>query len=150
MDAVLRAISIYVFLLLLFRLAGRRTLAQSTVFDLALVLIISEATQNALIGNDYSMTNSFLIIMTLVGVDIVLSLIKRQIPMVNNWIEGRPLVVVRHGRPSLDLMRKARIDMEDILAASRNNGIERMDEIKYAVLETNGEISVIRKSNANS
>ena len=67
MNSVFRAIITYLFLLLIFRIAGRRSLGQLTTFDFILLLIISEATQNALIGNDYSITNGFLVITTLVG-----------------------------------------------------------------------------------
>jgi uncharacterized membrane protein YcaP (DUF421 family) len=143
MDAVLRGTAIYIFLLLVFRLAGRRTLAQTTVFDLALLLIISEATQNAMLGNDYSLTNGILVILTLIGLDILFSLVKQRAPFFERWLDGKPLVIVEHGRPLVDLMRKARVDTQDILRAGRENGIERMDQIKYAVLETSGTISVI-------
>ncbi len=143
MDAVLRGTAIYIFLLLVFRLAGRRTLAQTTVFDLALLLIISEATQNAMIGNDYSLTNGMLVILTLIGLDILLSLVKQRAPFLERWLDGKPVVLVEHGRPLADLMRKARVDQQDVLRAGREHGIERMDQIKYAVLETSGTISVI-------
>ncbi|MCC2642373.1 MAG: hypothetical protein K0S45_2786 [Nitrospira sp.] len=143
MDAILRGTAVYLFLLLVFRLAGRRTLAQTTVFDLALLLIISEAIQNAMIGSDYSMTNGMLVILTLIGLDILFSLLKQRAPVFEQWIDGKPLIIVEQGRPLMELMRKARVDQEDVLQAGRENGIERMDQIKYAVLETSGKISVI-------
>ena len=69
MDAIVRGLMVYLFLLILFRIAGRRTLGKITNFDFVLLLIISEATQNAMIGNDYSVTNGFLVILTLVGLE---------------------------------------------------------------------------------
>jgi len=77
MDAVLRGLSVYMFLLIIFRISGKRSLGQVTTFDFVLLLIIAETTQQALLGDDYSVTNAFLLIGTLVGVDIGLSLLNR-------------------------------------------------------------------------
>ncbi|MEH2243844.1 DUF421 domain-containing protein [Nostoc sp.] len=146
MGAVLRAVAVYLFLFILFRLAGKRSLAQITTFDFILLLIISEATQNAMIGNDYSLTNGFLVIMTLVGIDIALSLCKQRSPQIEKFLDGVPLVIVEEGRPLKDRMAKARVDEDDILTAARElQGLERMDQIKYAVLERSGGISIIPK-----
>jgi len=144
MDAILRGFMIYLFLLVLFRIAGRRTLGQMTNFDFVLLLIISEATQNAMIGNDFSLTNGMLVILSLVGLDIAFSLLKQRFPALNRHLEGLPLVLVEQGRPLKELMRKSRVDEQDILSSAREkHGIERMEQIKYAVLETNGGISII-------
>ena len=96
MDAIARGLLMYFFLLILFRIAGRRTLGQLTNFDLVLLLIISEATQNAMIGNDFSVTNGILVILTLVGIDIGLSIIKQHFPK-NGTALGR--ATPRIGRP---------------------------------------------------
>lgn len=144
MDSVLRALAIYGFLLVIFRVAGRRTLSQMTSFDLILLLIVSEATQQALLGDDFSLTNAFLVIATLVGVDIALSILKRRSPHLDRWIDDVPLVIVEHGRPLEDRMRRARVDDADVLEAARaSQGLERMEQIKYAVLERSGGISII-------
>ncbi|MDF5723396.1 MAG: DUF421 domain-containing protein [Rhizonema sp. PD37] len=147
MDAVLRAVAVYFFLFILFRIAGKRSLAQITTFDFILLLIVSEATQNAMLGNDYSLTNGFLVILTLIGIDILLSLWKRQSPEIGKLIDGVPLIIVEEGRPLKDRMAKARVNEDDILTAARESqGLERMDQIKYAVLERSGGISIIPKS----
>lgn len=146
MDSVLRASAMYVFLMVLFRIAGRRTLSQLTNFDIILLMIISEATQNAMIGDDFSLTNAFLVILTLVGLDIGLSLGKQRIPRLDKWLEGLPTVIVEDGRPLKDLMGRSRVDESDVLEAAREQqGLERMEQIKYAVLERNGGISIIPK-----
>ena len=147
MDAIVRGLVVYLFLLILFRFAGHRTLGQMTNFDFVLLLIISEATQNAMIGNDYSVTNGILVILTLVGIDICLSIMKQRFPAMERHLEGLPLVLVDKGRPLKDLMYKARVDEQDILSSAREkHGLERMEQIKYAVLETNGGISIIPKA----
>lgn len=147
MDAIVRGFIIYLFLLVLFRIAGRRTLGQMTNFDFVLLLIISEATQNAMIGNDFSLTNGILVILSLVGLDIGFSILKQRFPVLNRHMDGLPLVLVDQGRPLQELMRKTRVDEQDILFSAREkHGLERMEQIKYAVLETNGGISIIPKT----
>lgn len=144
MDAILRALAIYIGLLVVFRISGKRTLAQITTFDFVLLLIIGEATQQGLLGDDFSVTNALLVITTLVGFDIVLASVKGRIPAFGRAVEGLPLVIVQDGEPIEHRLERARVDVADILAAGReNHGIERLDQIKYAVLEQSGSISVI-------
>ena len=146
MDAVLRATVVYFFLLLVFRIAGRRMLSETTTFDFVLLLIVAEATQQGLLGNDFSVTNAFLVIITLIGIEIALTALKRRSARIEKWIDGVPSIIIEDGRPLKDRMEKARVDERDILAAARTGyGLERMDQIKYAVLERNGNISIIPK-----
>ena len=144
MDAVLRGLTVYVFLLVIFRVSGRRTLSQVTTFDFVLLLIIAETTQQALLGDDYSITNAVLLIVTLMGIDILLSVLKQVSPSADKLLEGVPVVIVEHGEPLLERMNKSRVDIDDVLSAARElQGLERMDQIKYAVLERNGGITII-------
>ena len=144
MDSVIRAAAVYGFLLLLFRVAGKRSLAEMTAFDFILLLIISEATQQAMIDSDNSMVNAFLVILTLTGLNIGLSLLKRQSQTLDQLLEGSPVILVEHGRPLHERMQKVRVDLEDVLTAARQTqGLERLDQIKYAVLERSGGISII-------
>ena len=144
MDAVLRGAVIFIFLLVLFRLTGKRTLNAVTTFDLVLLLIISEAAQNAMIGQDYSMTNSFLVILTLVSLDVLLSVVKQRSRRAEKVLDGAPLLIVERGKLLEERMHKSRVDQEDVMAAARlHQGLERLEQIKYAVLEINGEISII-------
>lgn len=149
MDVVARGLLIYAFLLVLFRISGQRSLGQVTTFDFVLLLIIAETTQQALLGDDYSITNAFLLIVTLIAIDVGLSLLKQRSPRIDRLIEGLPLVIVENGKPLEDRMAKARVDEEDILSAARKlQGLERMEQIKYAVLERNGAISIVKKPSA--
>jgi uncharacterized membrane protein YcaP (DUF421 family) len=144
MDAVLRSVAIYVVLLILFRIAGRRTLSELTTFDFVLVLIIGEATQQALLGEDFSLTNAALVIVTLLFLDIVMALAKARWKSFEKIVDGVPTIIVENGRPLRDRMRKARVDEGDVMEAARRlHGIERMDQIRYAVLEVSGGITVI-------
>lgn len=144
MDAVLRGAAIYLFLLVLFRLAGRRTFAEMTSFDFVLLLMIGEATQQALLGDDFSVTNAFIVIITLIGIDILFSLAKSHLPKLDKIIEGQPMIVVEHGKPLLQRLKRARISVDDVLGAARElRGLEHIGQIKFAVLEPNGNISII-------
>lgn len=144
MEPVLRTVAIYVALMVLFRMSGKRSLSEVTTFDFILLLIISEATQQALLGQDYSLTTALLVILTLVGLDIGMSLVKQRSQRITRILEGVPLVIVDEGRVLSERLKKARIDEEDILTAARkDHGLERLDDVKYAVLERNGGISIV-------
>lgn len=144
MDPVLRGLAIYIGLLIIFRISGKRTLAQITTFDFVLLLIVSEATQQGLLGDDFSVTNAILVIVTLVGADIAMSFFKEKSQRFAKLADGVPVVVLQDGKPIEHRMRRARLDLSDILASGREtHGIERLDQIKYAVLEQGGTISVV-------
>lgn len=144
MDPVLRALVIYGFMLVVFRIIGKRTLGHLTPFDLVLLLVVGESASQALMGDDFSMATAMLLILTLIGVDYGLALLKERSPRLERWIDGTPLIVVEHGRALPMRMRRAGIDEGDILMAARESqGLERMDQIKYAVHERNGNISII-------
>jgi uncharacterized membrane protein YcaP (DUF421 family) len=144
MESILRAASVYVMLLIVFRIAGRRALSEMTSFDFVLILIIGDSMQQALLGDDFSLVNAMLVIVTLLTIDVALSLWKQQSDGANRLIEGVPTVLVEHGRPLKPLMDKARVREDEILEAARRlQGLERMDQIKFAVLEVSGGISII-------
>jgi uncharacterized membrane protein YcaP (DUF421 family) len=144
MESVIRPAFVYLFVLVLLRLTGKRTLAQITTFDFVLLLIISEATQQALIGEDNSMINSAIVVATLVGLNILMSLLKQRSPWFDRLLDDIPLVIVADGKPLKDRMQKARVDEDDVLDAAReNHGLESMDQIRHAILERDGQISII-------
>ncbi|MBA3337135.1 MAG: DUF421 domain-containing protein [Chloroflexia bacterium] len=146
MDSVLRALAIYIILLVVFRIAGKRSLSQITTFDFVLLLVIGEATQQALLGEDFSITNAFVVIITLFVLDIGLSLLKRRSRPLEKWLDSGPLIIVEDGKPIQERLRKSRVDESDILEAAREmQGLERIEQIKYAVLERIGKISIIPK-----
>jgi len=149
MNVVIRVLAVYIFLLIVFRFAGKRSLAHMTTFDLILLLILSESTQQALVGNDYSLSTAFLVILILIMAEIGLSIVKHRVPVLEKWLDGTPTIIVQNGKILKDRTDWSRIDEEDILAAAReSHGLERLEDIKYAVLETTGAISVIPKPGA--
>ena len=144
MDSVLRSAAIYIVVLFVFRVAGRRTLSELTTFDFVLLLVIGEATQQALLGDDFSITNAFIVIVSLVGMDITLTYIKRKSTRIAKLIDGESMIIVAYGRVLDPRIQKTRIDQDDILQAARTTqGLERLDQIKFAILEKDGKISII-------
>ncbi|MBB3391833.1 uncharacterized membrane protein YcaP (DUF421 family) [Rhizobium sp. BK275] len=146
MDAVVRGIAIYFTLLVIIRLSGRRTLAQMTPFDLVIVLVISETTQQAMLGDDFSITNSVLLILTLFTTDIALSYLKRRSRWTARLIDGAPTVLVTNGVYDEAALTGARLQRDDVMQAARTQqGIESVKDIRFAILEVSGNISIIPK-----
>lgn len=144
MDSVLRAAAMYLALMVLFKIAGRRSLAELTTFDFVLLMIIGEATQQALLGDDFSLTNSVLVIVTLIAIDVGLSLLKQRSEWVSKFIDGGPTIIVENGKLLSERLRHARLVEADVMEVARSSqGIETIDQIKFAILERNGKISVI-------
>src|SRR5690606_13189636 len=144
MDSLLRSLAIFAFLLIMLRLAGQRTLSEMTSFDFVLLMLLSETAQQAMLDMDFSLTNSLLLIAALIGVSVLLSIVKFKFPRIEKWLDGTALIVVENGQPLRDRMRKARVDEEDIMEAARElQGLERIEQIKYAVLERGGNITII-------
>lgn len=149
MDAVLRAAAIYVVLLLLFRMTGKRTLSQVTTFDFVILLIVGEATQQALLGEDFSIVQAALVIATLLGLDRLSDYLGWRLPTFRRATESVPLILVQDGELLREVMAKEHLGEDDILSAARESqGLERLDQIKWAVLETSGGISIVPEANA--
>jgi uncharacterized membrane protein YcaP (DUF421 family) len=146
MESVLRAATIFGFLLLIFRVTGKRSLAQITSFDFVLLLIVGEATQQALLGDDFSMINACIVIATLMFLELGLSVVKSRWPRLDLVLDSTPLVIVENGKLLKDRIANERVDLSDVLASARErHGLARLDQIKYAVLERSGGISIVPK-----
>ncbi|SHJ64326.1 Protein of unknown function [Roseomonas rosea] len=144
MESVLRAVAIYVALTLLFRITGRRSMSHITTFDFVLLLVVGEATQQSLLGEDFSLTNGLLVIATLLGLDVAMRWLKARHRPADRILEGLPTILVVDGQPLQDRMREARICEDEILQSARENqGLTRMEEIRLAVLEVSGTIAII-------
>ena len=144
MEPVIRATVVYLFLLLIFRISGKRTLSDMTSFDLILLLVLSETVQNALCDEDHSLTTSLLLITTFIGLDIFFSIVKQRWKSMDVVLDGEPLLLLEHGVAIEANLRRSRIDTEDILETARETrGLVRLDQIQYAILERTGMISII-------
>jgi uncharacterized membrane protein YcaP (DUF421 family) len=144
-EKILRPILVYLFLVIGLRIAGKRELAQLNPFDLVVLLTISNTVQNAIIGNDNSVTGGILGAITLLLVNAgVVHLVHRD-PRINAWVEGRTEYLIREGVINRMSLKREEISEEELLAAARKNGIQDLDQVKEATLDTNGAISFIVK-----
>jgi uncharacterized membrane protein YcaP (DUF421 family) len=144
MHTVLATIAVYLGVLVLLRLTGKRSLAQVSTLDFILLLVISEATQQALLGDDYSITTALLVITTLILVDRTADYLRWKFKPADKMLEGMPVVLVHNGEPLTERLSTQHITEDDVLTAAREKqGIYRMGDIRYAVLESSGSISIV-------
>ena len=129
---------------MLFRASGRRTLAEASNFDFVLLLVVAEATQQALLGDDFSVTNSMLIITTLFLTDVAATRVKARSERFDRLIDGLPVLLMDRGTILHDTLDEHRINVNDILEeARRGHGLRSLDDVDYAVLERSGDIAII-------
>ena len=143
-STVLRAAVIYVFVLAVMRLAGKRTLAELTAFDLVVILIISEAIQPALTADDSRLVSAVLIVLTILAIDAALGILKDKSRTAAKVLDDIPSVLVRDGVVNQDALDREKIDEDDIMEAARHQlGLESFDQVRFAILERTGGISII-------
>jgi uncharacterized membrane protein YcaP (DUF421 family) len=146
MNPVFRAVMMFAVLWMVFRIGGRRTLAEITTFDFILLLIIGDATQNALVGDDFSLVTAMLVIVTLLLLDLLMGRSATLSTGLRRVIDSVPVIVIDDGRVLDEALRKEGVDVDEVLAAARErHGLERLDQIKYAIVERHGGISVVPK-----
>ncbi|PIW55252.1 MAG: hypothetical protein COW16_06820 [Sphingomonadales bacterium CG12_big_fil_rev_8_21_14_0_65_65_10] len=149
MESVIRGAAIYVILLVIIRLSGRRTMDQATPFDFVLLLIVAETTQQALLGDDFSITNAVVLIITLFLMDIGFSYVTRWFPMLSKVVDGRPTFLIIDGTIDRRALNKTRMTTSDVMVAARKqHGLERLEQVKHAVLENDSGITIIPQSGA--
>ncbi len=149
MDSVLRSAFLYLFLMVIFRFTFRRTMAQTSTFEFVLLIMIGEATEGALVGENHSLINSVVVITTLLSLNTLFLALQHRSQQVRRLVDGAPIVILDNGRLLKDRMQRSTIDEQDILTAAREvHGIERLDQIKYAVLETSGTITIVPRYEA--
>lgn len=149
MDEVLRTIAVYLILLVAFRLTGKRTLAQATSFDLVIVLVVGEATAQALLGEDFSVTRAAIVIVTLVLLQRGSDYLAWKYKKFDRITEGAPSLLISDGEVLAKELATHKLDASDIMEAARDkHGLERMEQIKWAVLEKSGDITIVPRDEA--
>jgi uncharacterized membrane protein YcaP (DUF421 family) len=146
MDIVARAVVVFAFLLLLTRIIGRRELASLQPFDLILLIILGDAVQQGLTQDDYSLTGALLAVGTIAVLQVFVSWVGYRFPRARPVLEGTPIIVVEDGVLIERNLERERLDPEEVAEAARLQGIAHLSEVKWAVLETTGSISFIKKS----
>ena len=141
----LRAVIIYVFLLLVLRLTGKRQVGQLSPFDLVLLLVLSNAVQNSMNGGDNSVTAGVILVLTLFCLNSGVGYLSYHSKKVERVVEGKPQILVHNGMIDEEVLGRERISRHELMAAVRQAGISELEEVRVAILENNGRISVIGK-----
>lgn len=146
MDIVGRGVVIFLFLYLLMRIMGRRELSSLEPFDLILLIILGDAVQQGLTQDDYSLTGAILAIGTIAILQLGVSYANFRFPRLRPLLDGEPIVIVERGKVIEKNMRRERVTIEDVMQAARLQSIASLDDVDWAVMETSGAISFIKKS----
>lgn len=141
MDIVYRALFVFGFLWFITRVTGRSTLGELSTFNLLLYVTMGDLVQQGITQQDYSVTSAVLAIGVFALLTAAISWLNTRAKPLRPLIHGTPQVIVDHGEPLGDVLRVQRISLDDLMAAARNEGIERFAQIRLAVLEANGRIS---------
>ena len=143
---VLRACIVYFILLLLIRASGKLTMGQFTPFDMLLVVLLGNAVQNALLGQDTSVGGGLLLALTLLVLNWLVGLVSARSARMEALVEGVPVLLARDGKVYKDVLRRELISRADFDKAMRESGVEDLDDIRMAVLETNGHITLVTRN----
>jgi uncharacterized membrane protein YcaP (DUF421 family) len=146
MDIVLRAICAYLFILFLMRITGRRELSSMEPSDLILLVVMGDLIQNGVTQSDYSVTGVLLAVSTFGLLAVATSYLAFRFRRVEQVVEGEPLILVEDGQVIEKNLRAERLTLQELAEQARGQQIERLEDVKWAVLETSGTITFIPKS----
>lgn len=144
-EFLARGIAVYLFILLLLRLGGRKQVGQLSPFDFVLLLIISNAVQNSMNGGDNSLIGGMLIALSLVTTNWLLGYFNLKNRSFSHFVEGKPEVFIHNGKLFEEVLNKENISHEQLKAVLRKNGVLHIEEVRYGVIESTGDISIIKK-----
>jgi uncharacterized membrane protein YcaP (DUF421 family) len=144
-EILLRTFVVYLTVLVLLRVAGKRELGQMTPFDLVVILVIANAVQNAMTGGDNSLVGGILAAATLTVTNIAVGRWGSRIPFFRHLVASEPTLLLRDGTPIKEALDRERIDVEELEMAARQHGIADLADVTAAVLEEDGSISIIPK-----
>jgi uncharacterized membrane protein YcaP (DUF421 family) len=144
-EFVVRAVIVYAFLLVILRLTGKRQVGQLAPFDLVLLLVLSNAVQNAMNGGDNSITGGMILTCTLVAIHWVVAWVTYHNKSIEALIEGRPVLLIHNGHVDKRAVRRVQMTMHELEAALRAEGCMCASDVRFAVLENSGRISVVKR-----
>ena len=145
MDLAIRAIVLYAFVFFLTRVVGRRELSSLQPFDLILLIVLGDSIQQGLTQDDYSVTGAIIVVGTIAALQVATSYVSFRIPRLRPALDGLPIVVVEDGKPIHKNLHRERITVNELAQEMRQQQIASLDEVQWAVLETSGAISFIKK-----
>ena len=145
---VARGVVIYVLVMVLMRLSGKRALGQFTPFDLVMLILIGNAVQNGINGGENSLSGALLMAGTLAALNYLTAWLTARSVFLEQIIEGQAVIVARDGKVFADVLRRELVSRDDFDEALRTNNVRSVEDVELAILETNGKISVIPKQEA--
>ena len=140
---VLRAVVIYVLVILLVRLSGKRAVGQFTPFDLVVVILLGNAVQNGINGGDNSLTGALIMATTLIALNYLIAMLTSRFRFIEKLVEGQRVLLARNGKVLEPVLRRELISQHDFEEALRMNNVDSVADVETAMLETNGHISVV-------
>jgi uncharacterized membrane protein YcaP (DUF421 family) len=146
LEIVLRASAIYVVVLVGLRLLGKSHIGQLSIFDFVLILLISNAVQNAMVGNDSSLLGGIIAAATLLALNYLITWLRVRFQSVDRVFEGSPSLLIHNGLVVVENLHRERITIDELERSIREHGIQDSSEVKIAIMESDGAISVIPKS----
>jgi len=149
LNIILRSLAVYVFIILAIRLFGKKELSQLSITDLVLILLISNAVQNAMVGPDSSLSGGLVAALTLFALNYIIKLITYKSKFISNILEGEPMMLVYKGFVKIENLHKLKITFEELAAVVREHGLEKVEDAELVMLERDGSISVISKELKN-
>jgi uncharacterized membrane protein YcaP (DUF421 family) len=146
MDLAVRTAIVFLFIFLLMRLVGRRELSNLEPFDLILLIVLGDSVQQGITQDDYSVTGALIVISVFALMQLGVSYLNFRFPRLRPLLDGQPLVLVEDGKTIDKNLRRERMTVDDLMEQARIQQIDSLDKIKWAVLETSGDVSFIQKS----
>lgn len=143
METVIRITVIYLVILVGLRLLGKRELSQLTPQELVTLMLIPEIVSQSMVGEDFSVTNGVIGITTILSLVFLTSLLKQRSGKMEQLIEGKASLLVERGKFIDDNLNRERISPDEIFGEMHKSGLERLDQVKWAILETDGKISIV-------
>ena len=135
--------AVYIFLIVAIRLFGKKEFSQLSVFDIVFILLISNAVQNSMIAADFTFWGGITSAVTLFIVNLIIKNVIYKIPKVSDWVQGHPILLIYDGKQIPENMKKAKVSVEELEEATREHGIDVLENVSLAVLEVDGSISVV-------
>ncbi len=142
-EIVLRTAIVYLFLVVVLRITGKREVGQMSILELIVILIISDAVQNSMVGENATLWGGLVAVLTLLAMDLGLKALTGRSKRLRRAVEGEPRLLVRDGHLLDRALREEGVEPDQVRAAIRGQGIARVEDVRLAVLETDGSISVI-------
>jgi uncharacterized membrane protein YcaP (DUF421 family) len=146
---VLRALVVYLGVMVLVRISGKRAVGQFTPFDLVLLILLGNAVQNGMNGGDNSLTGALILAICLIALNYMVAWLSARHPRVRRFVEGDPVELARDGHIFRDVLKRELVSKSDFGEAMREAGCDEIEHIKLAMLETNGRISILARKNGS-